>query len=742
MADCVVFDDSLVRWFMTATLVWGVVGLGVGLLVALQLVIPGLIPDREIYAIGRMKPLHSNVAMWAFLGNAFFAAVYFSTQRLCKTKLWSNSLGFLHFLAWQALIVAALCTLPFGITQARPFAEMEWGLDVCLLVVWVLLFAPNFFGTLWIRRDRYLYISLWFYIATIVVVPLLYAINNLSWPVGNRWNSPHSLPLLAGTRDAFVSAWAGRNGVEFFLTIPFLGMMYYFLPKATDRPIFSYKLSIIHFWSLILFFLLAGPKYLHYLPIPEWLSSLGMVVALVLWMPMVGGFINGWMTIKNANKQLAQDPVLKFFAAALVFYFLFALDAMLLGIKSVSAVVKYSDWEVAHLHIGAMGWSSFMTIGMLYWLGPRVYQRRLASPALANLSFWLAILAIVFSIVPLYVAGAQQSFEWQALDENGQLQFPSFLDTLQRVLPMYWGRAIGGCLFIFSLVICLLNLLATKLFRSVEMKPESITASKLRSECVDPIPTPSQLSAILEFGKQLDVWSQLVWHRRWERLPSRFLLGSLVAVILASTIQLAPMLFLSSTTPVIAQVQPYTPLEIVGKSIYLKEGCQACHSQTVRPLLADTKRFGDYSKAGEFAYDQPTQWGTRRVGPDLSREGGKQSNYWHYQHLLNPQTTSSGSNMPSYRHLVSESITSRLLDGMLDEFKGSVNDKDWNPKKFADDVERQSQLVASDLVQQGGPVSLDGGRRLVQDTKIVALIAYLQRLGSDIAKSAPSTNKN
>ncbi len=742
MAERVVFNDRLVRWFITATLVWGMIGLGLGVLVAFQLVIPGLDHGRETYSIGRMKPLHSNVALWAFLGNAFFAAVYYSTQRLCKARMWSGILGFLHFVGWQGLIVAALLTLPMGITQARPFAEMEWGLDVWLLVVWVLFFATNFFGTLWSRRDRYLYISLWFYIATVVVVPFIYAINNLSWPVDGNWKSLHSFPLLTGTRDAFVAAWAGRNGIEFFLTIPFLGMMYYFLPKVTDRPIYSYKLSIVHFWSLILLFFFAGPKYLHYLPIPEWLSSIGMAAALILWMPTWGGFINGWMTIKSANKQLACDPVLKFFVAALVFYFLFALDGMLLGIKSMSAFVKFSDWEVAHLHVGAMGWCSFMTMGMLYWLGPKVYQKRLASPGLANLSFWLAIMAIVFSIVPLYVAGAQQSYQWQALDENGQLQYPSFLDTLRNVLPMYWGRAIGGGLFVLSLVLCLLNLLATRVLRSSELKPEYVTSSKIVGECVDPLPTPSQLSAILEFGKQLDEWSQLVWHRRWERLPSRFLFGSLVSVFLVAAIQLVPMFFLRSSVPTIAKIQPFTPLELVGRSIYLKEGCQACHSQTVRPLLADTKRYGNYSQAGEFVYDQPSQWGARRVGPDLAREGGKQSNYWHYQHLLDPQTTSSGSNMPSYRHLVSETIEDSLDAGKLGGVFGSVIQSESNPKKIADQVEQQSQLVASVLVQQGGPVSLNGGRRLVQDTKIVALIAYLQRLGTDISKPDPVINKN
>jgi cytochrome c oxidase cbb3-type subunit I/II len=351
-------------------------------------------------------------------------------------------------------------------------------------------------------------------------------------------------------------------------------------------------------------------------------------------------------------------------------------------------------------------------------------------------------MAIMVSIVPLYIAGARQSYQWHALDANGQLQFPSFLQTLQDVLPMYWGRAIGGGLFLVGLFLAFISLIVACCRGSNAPEREYILDLSSAGPVADPISQPSQLTGVLEFGKKLDEWSHFIWHRRWERLPSRFLLGSLVALVAAVCIQFVPMVLLPSNAPKIAKIQDYTPLELAGRSIYLKEGCQSCHSQSVRPLLADTKRYGNYSQAGEFAYDKPAQWGSRRIGPDLAREGGKQSNYWHYQHLIQPQQLSSGSNMPSYRH---------LLNGQLDierlalESGMDVDSEDTEATKqiasLRQKIEAQAQSVTAALVQQGGPVSLDQGRRLVQSTKMIALIAYLQRLGTDIAKSdvAPAT---
>ena len=397
--DSFSYDDGIVRMFALATLVWGLVGTVAGLIVAFLLPLPQLldwmaargwdveflrtVASIEYLNFGRLRPVHTNAAIFAFAGNAIFAAVYYSTQRLCKARMWSDLLSHLHFWGWQLIIVAAAVTLPLGITQSKEYAELEWPIDIAIALVWAGFFGVNFFMTLIKRRERHMYVALWFYIATIVTVAILHIFNNLVVPSSLF----KSYPIYAGVQDAMMQWWYGHNAVAFFLTTPFLGLMYYFLPKAAERPVFSYKLSIIHFWSLVFIYIWAGPHHLHYTSIATWASTLGMIFSLMLWMPSWGGMINGLLTLRGAWHKVAADPVLKFFVVGVTFYGMSTFEGPMLSIKSVNALSHYTDWTIAHVHAGALGWNGFMAFGMLYWLLPRIFQTKLWSPETGDLAF-------------------------------------------------------------------------------------------------------------------------------------------------------------------------------------------------------------------------------------------------------------------------------------------------------------------------------------------------------------------
>ena len=451
-----VYDDAIVRMFLLATLVWGLVGTLVGLVIALQLANPMFNFGLPWISFGRLRPLHTNAVIFAFAGNAIFTAVYYSSQRLLKARMWSDLLSRVHFWGWQAIIVAAAITLPLGLTQSKEYAELEWPIDIAIALVWV-LFAVNFFGTVARRRERHLYVALWFYIATLVAITVLHIFNNLVVVAGPF----KSYPIYAGVQDAFMQWWYGHNAVAFFLTTPFLGMMYYFLPKAANRPIFSYRLSILHFWTLVFIYIWAGPHHLHYTALPAWASTLGMLFSVMLWMPSWGGMINGLLTLRGAWHKVTEDPVLKFFVVAITFYGMSTFEGPLLSIKSVNALSHYTDWTIAHVHAGALGWVGFMVFGMMYWLLPRLFQAELWSRRLAELHFWIGTVGILLYIVAIYAAGLTQGLMWRAFDETGRLAYPDFVETTVRLIPMYWVRVIGGSLYIAGLVLLGVNVLMT-----------------------------------------------------------------------------------------------------------------------------------------------------------------------------------------------------------------------------------------------------------------------------------------
>ncbi|MFG0263007.1 MAG: cytochrome-c oxidase, cbb3-type subunit I, partial [Novipirellula sp. JB048] len=708
---------------------WAIVATVMGLTVALLLVLPKLFGGLEWFSFARLRPLHTNAAIFAFAGNGIFAAVYYSTQRLCKARMWSDALSRLHFWGWQAIIVAAVVTLPLGITQSKEYAELEWPIDIAIAVVWLGFFGVNFMMTLIRRRERHMYVALWFYIATIVTVTVLHIFNNLVVPIGLG----KSYPIYAGVQDAFMQWWYGHNAVAFFLTTPFLGLMYYFLPKAANRPVFSYRLSIIHFWSLVFIYIWAGPHHLHYTALPEWASTLGMLFSVMLWMPSWGGMINGLLTLRGAWQKVAVDPVLKFFVVGITFYGMATFEGPLLSVKSVNGLSHYTDWTIAHVHAGALGWNGMMLFGMLYWLLPRLFQTKLWSLKAASAHFWISTIGILLYIVPIYAAGLMQGLMWRAMDETGNLVYPDFIETIQSILPLWWLRVLGGALYVAGLILMGVNWFMTWTSRPKTYDVPVYHTPRLSPEAPEePVDTSSDLDdvAVLEAAKKLDVFAKMGWHRRWERLPVRFTVLTTLAVVIASLFEIIPTFLIRSNVPTIATVKPYTPLELAGRDIYVAEGCYNCHSQMIRPFVAETKRYGEYSKAGEFIYDRPFQWGSRRIGPDLAREGGRQSSLWHWLHFEDPEQVSPGSVMPSYVHLLDTKLNFDQIADRVWAAQMLGAPYDFDLSEAADLARQQAEVLAADVVSQGGPVKR--GEVMTFDSQAIALIAYLQRIGTDI----------
>ncbi|MEM8873567.1 MAG: cytochrome-c oxidase, cbb3-type subunit I [Planctomycetota bacterium] len=744
------YDDQVVRMFVLAMYVWGMVAFAGGLFVALLLVLPTLaetflangwertggfinwLLGIPYFTFGRIRPLHTNAAIFAFAGNAVFACVYYSTQRLCKARMWSDTLSRLNFWGWQLIIVLAAITLPLGITQGKEYAELEWPIDILIAVVWLGFFGGNFFMTLIKRRERHLYVALWFYIATIVTVTVLHVFNNLVVPTGLF----KSYPIYAGVQDAMMQWWYGHNAVAFFLTTPFLGLMYYFMPKAAERPVFSYRLSIIHFWSLVFIYIWAGPHHLHYTSVPEWASSLGMVFSVMLWMPSWGGGINGLLTLRGAWHKVTTDPVLKFFVVGVTFYMMSTFEGPLLSVKAVNALSHYTDWTIAHVHAGALGWNGFLAFGMMYWLLPRLFQtpgNKLFSVKLANLHFWLGTAGILLYVIPIYVAGLTQGLMWQALNANGNLVYPDFVETVQTIIPHYWLRAGGGVLYLTGAAIGGYNFYKTWKMRPEKYDEPIIAAAPLKDDyTADEVAPPLPKGTMTPSGKRIYRWASMWWHRKWERLPVKFTVLVVVAIGSASLLELVPSFVIRSNVPTLPQVEPYTALELHGRDVYLQEGCYNCHSQMIRPLIAETKRYGEYSKAGEHVYDHPFQWGSRRIGPDLAREGGKQSSLWHALHFENPQQVTPGSLMPPYKHLLTSEIDFDSISLRMRAMR--LVGVPYTDEQIADSEQHaidQAAAIAAEIQAQGGPAGLE-------DKDVTALIAYLQRLGTDINRTPDS----
>ncbi len=693
------YDNVIVKNFAYATAFWGVIGMTVGLLAALQLVYPIFNLGLAETSYGRIRPLHTNAVIFAFVGNGIFMGVYHSMQRLLKTRLYSDALSKFHFWGWQSIIVAAAITLPLGYTSSHEYAELEWPIDIAIAVVWI-AFGVNMFGTILKRRENHLYVAIWFYIATWVTVTVLHVFNNLVIPV----HLMKSIPVFAGVQDALVQWWYGHNAVAFFLTTPYLGLMYYYLPKAANRPVYSYRLSIIHFWALIFIYIWAGPHHLLYTSLPDWAQSLGVAFSVMLIAPSWGGMLNGLLTLRGAWDRVRTDPILKFMVVAITAYGMATFEGPMMSIKSVNAISHYTDWTVGHVHVGTLGWNGMLTFSVLYWLLPRIFNTKLYSVKLANTHFWIATLGTLFYVVPLYVAGWTQSLMWKEFTRDGFLQYRNFLETVTQIIPMYGVRALGGAIYLGGVFLMCYNLIKT-------VKSGNLIENEMAE-------APARAVYVPHKGEH--------WHRWIERRPVLLLMSATIVVLIGGLVEIFPMILIDENVPKIASVKPYTPLELEGRDLYIREGCVGCHSQMIRPFRSETERYGDYSKSGEFIYDRPFLWGSKRTGPDLHRQGGKNPDSWHYYHMIDPQSISTGSIMPPYPWLARNDLDTTYTAAKIKVLQslGTPYPKNYE-KVLYQDLRKQAMEIAKGLEKENIK------QENLDKKEIIAIIAYLQRLGTD-----------
>ncbi|UYW02419.1 cytochrome-c oxidase, cbb3-type subunit I [Flavobacterium agricola] len=723
------YDNKIVKKFLYASILFGVVGMSVGMLLALMFMFPNLTDGISWLSFGRLRPLHTNAVIFAFVGNAIFAGVYYSMQRLLKTRMYSNVLSNIHFWGWQLIIVAAAISLPLGITTSKEYAELEWPIDIAIAVIWV-IFGINMIMTILRRRERHLYVAIWFYLATFVTVAVLHIFNSLELPV----SMVKSYSVYAGVQDALVQWWYGHNAVAFFLTTPFLGLMYYFVPKAANRPIYSYRLSIVHFWSLIFIYIWAGPHHLLYQALPDWAQNLGVVFSVMLIAPSWGGMINGLLTLRGVWDKVRVEPVLKFFVVAITGYGMATFEGPMLSLKNVNAIAHFTDWIIAHVHVGALAWNGFLAFGMFYWLVPRMTKTELYSRSLANFHFWIGTLGIVLYAVPLYVAGFNQALMWKQFNPDGTLVYGNFLETVTQIMPMYWMRAVGGALYLIGLLTLVYNIIQT-----------IRVGSPIEDELAE-APALTALSNKRQKGEK--------WHTWIERRPIQLTVLATIAILIGGVIEIVPMIVVKSNIPTISSVKPYSPLELEGRDIYIREGCVGCHSQMIRPFRSEVARYGEYSKSGEYVYDHPFLWGSKRTGPDLMRIGGKYNDNWHYNHMWDPQSTSAGSIMPGYKWLYDNKPAdySKIRKKMEVMAVLGVPYTDSDIANAPESIAKQSQMIEDNLRNDPDFVKSDENSRAkaeangktyvpIKDREIIALIAYLQRLGTDIkVKTADASN--
>ncbi len=748
------YDDTTVRYFMIASVIWGAVGLLVGVLIASQLNFWQMNFNMSWLTFGRLRPLHTNATIFAFVGNMMFAGVYYSTQRLCKARTASDLLSKIHFWGWQLIIVAAAITLPLGYSRGKEYAELIWPINIAVAGIWV-IFGINFFWTLAKRNEKSLYVAIWFYIATIVTVAMLYIVNHLSLPTGPL----HSYPLFGGVQDALVQWWYGHNAVAFFLTTPILGIMYYFIPKAVERPVYSYRLSVIHFWSLVFIYIWAGPHHLLNTSLPSWLQSLGMIFSLMLWAPSWGGMLNGLLTLRGAWHLLRTDPVVKFLAAGVTFYGMSTFEGPLLSIKSVNALSHYTDWTIGHVHGGTLGWNGFMAAGMFYWLAPRLFKTKLHSVAMANMHFWLGMIGILLYVASMWVSGIMQGLMLNGTNEDGTLlAYPNFLETLQAIRPMMLTRVVGGTLYFVGYLLMVYNLFKTFASGSpvngtVEVEADEKTIAKIEQKFPGFINAPVLYScglilfsciwmfgdgiwmilgliltiavcvaAIMHFEIAGSKWSQ--WYDQLLEHSYVFTILVFIAAAIGGAVQIIPTVTINRADNIEGRIQvPYTPLELAGRDIYVSEGCYNCHSQMIRTMVSDVMRYGDYSRLGESIYDHPYQWGSKRTGPDLAREGGRRSDDWHYFHMINPRDISPQSNMPAYPWLNTADYDLKALPAKIDAMRrlGVPYPMDLSEEDIHEQARAQAIEIANGLNERGAVTD--------ENKQIIALIAYMQKLG-------------
>ncbi|GAB4196528.1 MAG: cytochrome-c oxidase, cbb3-type subunit I [Sandaracinaceae bacterium] len=755
--EVLTYDDKWVRYFIWASVLWGVVGMLVGVIVALQLAWwpANLAP---LLTFGRLRPLHTNAVIFAFVGNMMFAGVYHSSSRLLKAKM-NETLSAVHFWGWQLIIVSAALTLPLGFTQGKEYAELIWPIDLAVAVVW-LTFGANFFQMLAKRREKHLYVAIWFYIATIVTITVLYVVNNLALPTGVG----HSYGVFAGVQDGLVQWWYGHNAVAFFLTTPILGIMYYYVPKAADRPVYSYRLSIVHFWSLIFLYIWAGPHHLLNTALPDWAQSLGMLFSVMLWAPSWGGMVNGLLTLRGAWDKLRTDPVLKFLAAGVTFYGMATFEGPMLSIRTVNELAHYTDWIIGHVHGGALGWNGFMAAGMFYWLVPQLYGTKLYSQRAADWHFYVGTVGIIVYMAAMYISGITQGLMWRAEAEGGGLLYPTFVETVTAIVPMYWVRLVGGTMYLVGFIVMGWNLVMTarqgKAVSAQVRVPVAAPAAPIpwgkvlasppvaliavvgvilgASAIINEIAGAVFVLAAVAIGIVGGVYLQAkritqTVHHELEGTGMLFTILVTLAVLVGGLAEILPTVALGMTERETTRQQPYTALELEGRDVYVAEGCYVCHSQMIRPFTWETARYGAVSETSDSLWDRPYQWGSKRTGPDLAREGGRYPHLWHYQHMLDPRQTSPGSIMPAYPHLATTSVDfGRTANKMRTLQSLGVPYDQADIDNAEADARAQAQAIVEELARTGDVTDAS------PDSELIAVIAYLQRLGRQQSTFTPA----
>ncbi len=700
------YDNKIVRNFAIATAIWGVVGMLVGVIIASQLFEPYFNFNTRYISFGRLRPLHTNAIIFAFVGNAIFMGVYYSLQRLMKARMFSDTLSKIHFWGWQLIIVAAAITLPLGLTSSKEYAELEWPIDIAITLIWV-VFGWNMFGTIYKRREKHLYVAIWFYIATFITVAMLHIVNSFALPVGLF----KSYSAFAGVQDALVQWWYGHNAVAFFLTTPFLGLMYYFMPKMANRPIYSYKLSILHFWSLIFLYIWAGPHHLLYTSLPGWAQTLGVAFSIMLIAPSWGGMLNGLLTLRGAWDRVRDDAMLKFMVVGLTAYGMSTFEGPMLSLKNVNAIAHFTDWIVAHVHVGALGWNGLLTFAILYYIIPRIYETKMYSKKAVNTHFWLATLGILFYMIPMYFSGFTQGLMWKEFTVDGMLRYPNFLEITLQIIPMHMLRAFGGVLYLSGTILMVWNLWKTAQLGKL-----------VPNEAAEAYPMVKEEKGEVQVA---------YWHRWIEKRPTQLLIFSFIVVAIGGVVEFVPAFLVESNVKTIPSVTPYSPLELEGRDIYIREGCNNCHSQQVRPFRSETVRYGEYSKSGEHVYDHPFLWGSKRTGPDLARAGNTASKVykdagWHYQHMKDPRSTSEGSIMPAYPWLIDEDGDYSDIEGKITVMRKLGVPYEEGYEEYAmEELNEQAEEIANFLMKEKGI-------KVAKEKEIVALIAYLHKLGRDI----------
>ncbi|WP_374458556.1 cytochrome-c oxidase, cbb3-type subunit I [Chryseobacterium taeanense] len=744
------YDNSIVRAFLYATVVFGIIGFLFGLTAALMLFYPelpefffgtddttinslggsiqGLINTHGAFGFGRIRMLHTSTVIFAFVMNVVYVGVYYSLQRLLKTRMYSDTLSWIHFWTWQIMILVTYVTFFMGINTSKEYAEHEWPIDILITISWV-IFGANMFLTIAKRRVRHLYVAIWFYIGTWIAVAMLHIFNNLEVPLSfTGWKS---YSAYAGVKDAIVQWWYGHNAVAFVLTTPVLGLMYYFLPKAADRPVFSYKLSIIHFWSLIFVYIWAGPHHLQYTALPAWAQAVGTGFSIMLIAPSWGGMLNGLLTLRGAWDKVRENPILKFFVVAVTCYGMATFEGPLLATKNINKIGHFTDWVIGHVHLGALGWNGFMAFGVIYYLIPIMWRTKLYSTRMANWHFWLGTLGIIFYAVPMYISGFTQGLMWKQFNPDGTLVWKNWLDTVTAIIPYFKMRFFGGLLYLSGALLMVVNLIAT------------VRKGSFQKDVPAEAPALANINAKRKEGEGTHLWL--------ERTPVLMGILSLLTISIGSMVEIIPTLSLKKSVPTISAVKPYSPLELEGRDIYIREGCNACHSQMVRPFRDEIVRFngknGQYSKAGEFVYDRPFLWGSKRTGPDLHREGGKNPSSWHYKHMYNPRSTSAGSIMPRYPWLIATNLD---RSKMVDKMKLMKNAFEVPYTKAEIDsanswADNQASGIVRDIFSEANDLKEAYAKRPkgeLEKKEIVALISYLQRLGTDIKTTEIKTASN